>query len=284
MLLKPDRKVGLILGSGAARGFAQIGVIKALVEKNIPIDMIAGTSVGAIIGACYAKMYSTKERFLDVFSKTDWRQLFLWPEFNLNGMMRGIFRTNKTSTWLKDVLGGLKFSDLKVPLAIVTTDAHTGEEVVLRKGSVLDAVRASVSIPALFPPVRLGKRFLVDGAFVNPVPVELAKDMGANYLIACDTTRSNKEKDHKETAKRLIRTFDRRNKMPVNNAGNMFKILKQTLHAMEGHMVDTQLHKADLVISPDVGHIDLLAFSKGKEAVIKGYMAGKKAIRAYNLA
>jgi NTE family protein len=273
---KARRKIGLVLGSGAARGLSHIGVIKALAERDISIDIIAGTSIGAIVGACYAKMVHFEE-FRKVLSK-DWRQLFQLSELKMDSMLKGIIiREKRAIEWLKSVIGDIKFSDLKIPLAIVATDANTGEEIVMKEGSVLKAIRASISIPAIFKPVKIGNRFLVDGAFANPVPVDVAKDMGANFLIACDTTGSRSpHEEHKSFIKNAVnvRRSGLRQSASVNMP-NMFRVMKQALHSMESEVVKSQLHKADIVITPDVGHIDMLAFSRGREAIMKGYKATK---------
>ena len=275
-----DQKIGLVLGSGAVRGLAQIGIIKAMVERNISIDVIAGTSIGAIVGACYARMLTKSKDFRSTFSKMSWDDLYTFADLNLDSILRGFFRVGKVLSWLKDVFGDLAFSDLDIPLAIVTTDLRTGEEVVIREGSVLDAVMASISIPSIFTPVKVGKHTLIDGAFVNPVPVNVARDLGASFLIACDTTGSLPGKDKRQETKRLVRMFSRRNKHFAESAGAMFKLLKQTIHYMESGIVKSQLHKADIVISPHLDDIDMLAFSQSQEVIVRGYDAAHKTLAA----
>jgi NTE family protein len=309
MLTKKERKkhrTGLVLGSGAARGFSQIGVIKALVEKDVPIDIIVGSSVGAIVAGCYAKLVD-KAGFKKTMTKADWSRIFQIANLDLEAMFKGFADEKKITEWLKNAIGDISFDELALPMAVVAADAKTGEEVVIKEGSVLKAIKASVSIPVLFPPVQYGDRFLVDGAFANPVPVEVAKEMGATYLIACDTTRTREEKKVTEVKEKLIKGFDNQNKKFMRNALGMkktlkayvntatvnaferrrnidrnilrmFKALKQTLHNIEAEVVKTQLSQADLVITPNVGHIDMLAFSKGREAVIEGYNAANKAL------
>jgi len=303
-------KTGLVLGSGAARGFSQIGVIKALVEHGVNIDMIAGTSVGAVVGACYAKLL-TKKGFNKTLSKADWNKVFHVADMDLDSMFNGFADEKKITEWLKHVIGDVSFEDLSIPLAIVAADAHTGEEVVIKNGSVLKAIKASISIPVLFTPVKFGERLLVDGAFANPVPVDVAKDMGATFLIACDTTRSGADKRIKEVKQKIMKSLDTQNRRfmqnalgvkrtlrkLVNNATansyekrrsidrnvlRMFRTLKQTLHSIESEVVKAQLRKADIVITPDVSHIDMLAFSRGKEAVIKGYEATIRVLAAHS--
>ncbi|MCK4993762.1 MAG: patatin-like phospholipase family protein [Candidatus Omnitrophica bacterium] len=182
---KKKSKVGLALGSGSARGLAHIGVLRALKEKNISIDMIAGSSMGALVGACYARNEEIRD-IEETVLNLDWRQLAQLADPNLALLFKGVIHGKKVKELLKTVIGDVKFKDLKIPLAVVATDVNTGEEVVIKEGSVIEAVRASISIPAIFMPVKLNNRFLIDGGIVNPVPVNVVKDMGATFVIACN--------------------------------------------------------------------------------------------------
>ncbi len=303
---KSQRKTGLVLGSGAARGFSQIGVIKALVESGIKIDIIAGTSVGAVIGAIYAKLM-TEKGFIKTLTMVQWAELFHLSNMDLDEMFKGFADEKKITAWLKKAIGDIQFSDLAIPMAIVAADSKTGEEVVIKEGSVLTAIKASISTPMLFAPVHLGGKVLVDGAFANPIPVTIAQEMGANFLIACDTTKTRNEKKVEKVKKKLLKGIDSQNRKFVRDAIGMkrtfkkfvnsatanayerrrnidrnilrmLKALKTTLQSIEAEVVHTQLHKADIVITPNVGHIDILAFSKGREAVMEGYRAAKKAL------
>lgn len=185
MIRKKRLKIGLALGSGAARGLAHIGVLKALEEKGVPIDMIAGSSIGALVGACYARKGEISD-LEEVILKTDWKQLARLADPNLSLLFKGVIHGKKVKELLKTLIGDIEFKDLKIPLAIVATDANTGEEIIIKKGSVVEAVRASISIPAIFIPVKFKDRFLIDGGIVNPIPVNIVKDMGATFIIACN--------------------------------------------------------------------------------------------------
>ncbi len=184
-LLKKKYKTGLALGSGAARGFAHIGVLKALKENNIPVDIMAGSSMGALVGACYARDGDITD-LEEIVLNLDWKQLAQLADPNLALLFKGVIHGKKVKELLKTIIGDVKFKDLKIPLAVVATDVTTGEEVVIKEGSVIEAVRASISIPAIFMPVKFRNRFLIDGGIVNPVPVKVAKDMGAEFVIACN--------------------------------------------------------------------------------------------------
>ena len=192
MLFFRKRKIGLVLSSGAAKGLAHIGVIKALVERKVPIDFIAGSSIGALVGACYAKNGSIAE-FEQVVLRTDWRRLLGLADFNLALMFKGFVQGQKVRELLKSIIGDVQFQDLKIPLAVMATDLDSGEGVVIKEGSVLEAIRASISIPVIFTPMKFKDKFLVDGGILNPVPVNLARQMGANYIIACNAVRVSKK-------------------------------------------------------------------------------------------
>ena len=199
-------KIGLALGSGAARGLAHIGVLKALKEKNIFVDMIAGSSMGALVGACYAKNGEITD-IEEIVLKMDWKQLARLADPNLTLLFKGVIHGKKVKELLKTIIGDVKFKDLKIPLAVVATDVNTGEEIVIKEGSVIEAVRASISIPAIFMPVKLNSRFLIDGGIVNPVPVNVVKDMGATFVIACNVI-------HKLQGRRPV-GFTKRQKSPL---------------------------------------------------------------------
>ncbi|MDP8262472.1 MAG: patatin-like phospholipase family protein [Candidatus Ancaeobacter aquaticus] len=194
-------KTGLALGSGAARGLAHIGVLKALQEENVDIDMIAGSSIGALVGACYAT--SGDITFLEEIAlKVDWKQMFRLTDPNFAFLFRGAIHGKKVKELLKSIIGDIEFKDLKIPLSIVATDANTCEEIVIHEGSVVEAVRASISIPAIFMPVKysggdartgvIKERYLIDGGIVNPIPIDVVKDMGATFVIACNVINDPK--------------------------------------------------------------------------------------------
>jgi NTE family protein len=197
-------KVGLALSGGAVRGIAHIGVLKALEEASIPVDMIAGTSAGAFVGACYAKEGSVallQETALGI----DWRKLARLVDVNLISLGKGFVHGQKVKSILLSCIGDVEFADLKIPFAVVATDAQSMEEIIINKGSVVEAVRASVSMPVIFTPVKWGDRFLIDGGVVNPLPVNVVRNMGAEIVIAVNVLAiaqpKKREKPAKERAK-----------------------------------------------------------------------------------
>jgi len=176
--------VGLALGAGVVRGMAHIGVIRSLKRNGIPVDMAAGTSAGALVGACLASGVSVDS--MDKFARE-----LSWSRVAAPVIPPGkaFLNNEKLGVLLDRIIGGKDFSQLQIPLAVVAADACTGEEVVIREGRVSDAVRASTAIPAIFEPVKLFNRTLVDGATVNMVPASVCRAMGADIVIAvsvCD--------------------------------------------------------------------------------------------------
>jgi NTE family protein len=215
LFCKKKSKIGLVLGSGAARGLAHIGALKALQGKNINIDMIAGSSIGALIGACYAKSKKVTD-IEELALEIDIKRLTKLLDPNFAWFFRGVIYGKKVKDLLSTIIGNVKFKDLKIPLAVITTDANTGEEVVIRDGSVLEAVRASISIPVIFMPVKIGDRFLMDGGIVDPIPVSIVRGMGADYVIACNVIQiPRKNKEHVVLDSNDL--FNRRNSIMKKN-------------------------------------------------------------------
>lgn len=286
-LFRGKKKIGLVLGSGAAKGLAHIGVIKALRERDVPIDMLAGSSMGAFVAACYAKNGEIKD-FEESILKVDWKQLTQLADPNIALLYKGIINGKKVKEFLKMLIGDIEFKDLKIPLVIVATDANTGEEVILKEGSVIEAVRASISIPAVFTPVKLGGRFLLDGGIVNPMPVKVARDMGADFVIACNVMQrlSIRKKDSIEANNNVSRSlpnnkimeffrlkkFKRIPKIDPDTPG-VFDVIIKTIFIMENEILKSRISGADLVISPDMRDVALIEFYRAKESIERGYRA-----------
>ncbi len=179
-------KIGLVLGSGGARGYAHLGVLKALYEADINIDLVVGTSFGAIVGAGYAagrNIYELEKIALE----TGWIKLLKMIDV---APPKGIFAGNKLERFFSVLTLQKHFSELRVPLTVVATDIETGEEVLINKGPVSKAILASSAFPGIFAPVEIDNRWLVDGVLVNPLPIQTAFDMGADIVIAVDVSSS----------------------------------------------------------------------------------------------
>jgi NTE family protein len=260
-------KVGLALGSGAARGIAHIGVIKALREADIPIDMVAGTSIGSIVGACYAAdaQISVLE---EIAVTSNLRKLtgLLDPKFAF--IRSGILHGGRVENFLKSIIGDIDFKDMAIPFSAVATDIKTGNDVIINRGSLIKAVRASISIPGVFVPVNYDGRYLVDGGTTNPVPADVARFMGATFVIAVNVLNDPKKRKH------LGLTGDKKSSKPPS----MFNTLIQSIYIMEYGITRTSILKADIIIEPDVSNIEAYEFYRGTEAIEAGYKAAAAVI------
>lgn len=179
-------KIGLALGSGGARGLTQIGILKVLNENKIPIDFIAGSSAGSVVGAYYAVYENVTgfEKAIRKLSKKDLLKLAY-----VNSTRKGI-TGEKAMEFLMKIIGDKDFSDTKIPLKIIATDMELGKEVWFDKGKLSEAIRASISLPGIFYPAKINGKFYLDGGIVNPTPVDVVKAMGADIVIAIDHTIS----------------------------------------------------------------------------------------------
>ncbi|BBL24508.1 MULTISPECIES: patatin-like phospholipase family protein [Comamonas] len=174
-------KLGLALGSGSARGWSHIGVLRALRDAGIQPDVVCGSSIGALVGAAYAG--GELERFADWVQGLGMRDVFGFMDFNLAG---GMLKGEKLISFWRRNFADFDIENSPIPFGAVATDLHSGAEVWMRQGSIADAVRASIALPGLFTPVLREGRLLVDGGLVNPVPASLARAMGADIVIAVD--------------------------------------------------------------------------------------------------
>jgi len=249
------KKVGLALGGGAARGLAHIGVLEGLEKEGIPVDMVAGTSMGALVGALYARERDVgriRNLALELGSK---RFAFLMdPALPKTGLVRG----RKIADALRSAIGDVVFRDLRIPFACVATDIDSGEEVVIREGSVWEGVRASSSIPALLAVAKRDSRYLVDGGLVNPVPVSVLKAMEADLIIAVNVMPLKSPRAAKEP--------------------NIFTILMQAFYISANQIVKSSLGGADIVIEPRVEPIGLIDFHRVEECIQLGVLATEQAI------
>jgi NTE family protein len=245
--------VSLALGSGAAKGLAHIGIINALKEAELEIKAISGTSMGALIGACYANTGDVSE-IEEISLKIDWKQVLKLADPKLMLMSKGMIHGQKVKELLRAIIGNVEFKDLKIPLFISASDTETGEEVVIKDGPVVDAVMASIAIPGIFMPVKHGSKFLIDGGIVNPVPVSTLKKMDFPYIIGCNVidipsrrTRFRKKKArHPEIIKEekmspvrasvheRIKKLLSGNRIKIDNFQNFFLSLKNKLYATHG--------------------------------------------------
>lgn len=304
-------KVGLVLGSGAARGLSHIGVIKALEEHNIPIDFISGCSMGALVGGFYASGIPVKQLEEIALNLNIKKLVSLFrPSFTKSGIVNG----SKIGKLLLGIIGDKNFSDLSIPLSVITTDAHTGKEVIINQGSVVKALRASISFPGLFVPVEFGDYFLIDGGIINPLPVSEVISMGADLTIVADASKNvgeyaryvkskqqkklgkiqkaksklNKILFKEDNIKNVLKSlFSNKGeakkeaspeKTPISWTPNMIHVLLQTIYIMESQISALRLsqEKVDIIIKPEISHIYMLEFHKAGKLIEAGYKATKK--------
>ncbi len=275
-------KIALALGGGGVRGLAHIGVIRALEQEGIHIDMIAGTSMGAMIGAQYAlnpninaierrmlamldrKEVNAIEKLVSGYSPSDEKKLIIQSLFsfvkqmvlvNVRAIKRWVF-SGKEIAWIFEHLEiDTDFKKLKIPFCCASVDLRTGQEVIISKGSIKEAVLASVSLPGVFPPVKSGKRLLVDGGIIGSVPVEAARAMGADIVIAVGVEAQ----------------VDYNKKL-----GNGLDIMFQADAIRAWKLSDMRMRGADIIIYPEVGNISWASFSRANECIQAGEKATNK--------
>jgi NTE family protein len=259
--------IGLALGGGAARGLAHIGVLDRLYHARIPIDMIAGTSAGAVIGALYAAGMKPAEMRRIVLDRLRWQQFGSLVDVSLP--RSGLITGKKLTKTLREIFGGdIGFKDLKRPFACVAVDIDSGEEVVMREGSVLEAVRASISIPGIFVPAQRDGRYLVDGGILNHLPVDVARHIGADFVIAVNVF-----------PKRIPRsTLEQSGTLPDTVAQSLIKVILQSIYIAARDRLEQSEKQADVVIHPEVSYLGAEDFGQVKEFIIQGEFAADKAI------
>jgi len=261
------KKIGLALGGGAARGLAHVGVLDVLKEEGIPIDLIAGTSAGAIVGAAYARNRDTDHMIKEALD-ANWKKMA--PLIDPSLLKSGFVKGNKILSLIKSFVGGgdINFSELEIPFACVATDIDTGEEVVINSGSVADALRASISLPGIFTVVKRGDRYLVDGGLTTPVPVDVVRQMGADFIIAVSV--------NPEVAGRVGKAYQHR--AEEHKAPNILQVMMQSFYITAYSLAQHTLEHADSVIEPDVSHFSVSDFNKAQELIEHGRVAARKAI------
>jgi NTE family protein len=247
-------KIGLALGGGAARGMAHVGVLRALVQNNIPIDCIAGTSAGSIVGGAYAAGLSVDE-IADFGRNLRWRDIGRVTMSKL-----GVQSNERLEHYMRARLPVSQFEQLRIPFAAVATELKTGAAVVMRDvGDVAFAIRASCAIPGLYVPVADPEgRQLVDGGLVAVVPSTITRSMGADIVIAVDVNSDGA-------------SF-------IGPAGSVIGVLLQSMMVVQRTASHYQREMADLIIDPKVGHIRWDEVRRANELMAAGYNAGLKMI------
>lgn len=290
--------IALALGGGMARGFAHIGVLKTLNRHGIYPSIVAGTSIGAVVGGCYlAEKLPEIEKWALSLNRF---KVFSYLDFRVRSA--GLVGGRK----LRDVLGqhfnGMRFEDLPHPLICIATDLGTGHEVWLREGTLMEAMIASFSLPGVFPPVKHDDRLLVDGALVNPCPISPCQSLGARMTIAVDLNADLIGKAQKPgVSYQTITGFDVFNNDDVppehqkqfqnssltrrlfrreTNDPSLFGVMVSSLGILQDRLTRSRLagDPPDIHIKPPIGHIGLLEFEKAAELIKAGEDAAERAL------
>lgn len=244
-MFRKKRSITLVLGGGSARGIAHIGVLSVLLREKIPISKIVGTSMGALVGAAYSVGVGIKEMEGKAYKFS--ANKLLDPTIPSMGLLAG----ERLEAKIKDLVDNKGFDDCKIPIAIVTTDIQTGEEIVFRSGNLIKVIRASCSWPGIFNPVRIDGRLLSDGGIKNSVPTRIARQDGADYVLAVDVGFCVK-------------------KGPIKN---IFQMILQSFQITGEELNKYQSNEADLVIKVNLGDIDQVSFERARESIEKGIAA-----------
>lgn len=276
-------RIGLALGSGSARGWAHIGVIRALEEAGVKPDIVCGTSIGALVGAAYAAGELDRlERWVRGLGVRD---VIGFMDVSLGG---GVLKGERLVEFLRRNVVDRSIEDLPTPFAAVATALHSGAEVWLRSGSTVDAVRASIALPGLFAPVIREESLLVDGGLVNPVPVSVARAMGADLVIAVDLGSDIlgrhlrvEEADEppagdwmrklQDSLGRLIPSLPRDEpRMPF-----LLDVLASSINIMQVRIARSRMagDPPDLIVAPRLSRLDILDFHRADEAIEEGRRA-----------
>jgi len=269
-------KIGVALGSGSARGWAHIGVLRALAEMGVTPDIVCGTSIGAFVGAAHADG--------DLGSLEDWVRTLSWQEvvgFFDVGARGGLIKGDKLMGFFARHFVDRDVEQLPVPFACVATDLTSGREVWLREGSVVDAVRASIALPGLFSPLARDDRLLVDGGLVNPVPVSLARALGADLVIAVDLGSDvvgRRFKPAEEAPVNWRQRFAQFFGAPgaAHVAGgegpSLLDVVAGSINIMQVRIARSRLagEPADVLLSPRLAHVGLFDYHRGEEAIEEG--------------
>ncbi len=295
-------KIGLALGSGAARGWAHIGVIQTLREAGVEPDIVCGASIGALVGAAYAS------RQLDEFEswvrRLSWRDVIRYMDLQLRG--GGFIEGERIIAFARRYMDDLPIESLPIPFAAVATELATGQELWLRDGSLLEGVRASCALPGLFAPVKRDEMWLADGGLVNPVPVSLCRAMGADVVIAVNLNgdivgkhfRSQSPAPHPVVTAQEADDFLGRLSASIsngfrakaeemvssligsNNAPGVFEVLSSALNIMQDRITRSRMagDPPDILLAPHLAHLGLLEFHQAEVAIEAGVQAVRQVL------
>ncbi|WP_018249689.1 patatin-like phospholipase family protein [Orenia marismortui] len=247
--MKPT--LGLALGAGSARGLAHIGVLKAFEEEEIKIDYIGGTSMGSIIGGFYSAGQEL-DKLEKLATHLKWEHLT-----DITVPRKGLIAGNKIRDFFDLLTQNKDFSDLQIPFVALAADIETGEEVIIDKGLVADAMRASMSVPGIYIPYELEGKKLVDGAVINRVPVSPVRELGADLVIGVEVSH---------------------NLIHGSKVNNIFDVIMNSIDIMQQELAKHKNTGADLLIIPEVGNIPSTGLDHAERSIDLGYKAAKELI------
>jgi len=286
--------IGIALGGGAARGFAHIGVLQTLLANGLKPDVVAGTSMGAVIGGCYAA--GQLDHFIEWARSLTRRRVIGYLDFSLSGS--GLINGGRLARRLEIAVGEARIEELDTKFAAIATEIDTGHEVWLTRGRLLEALRASYALPGVFAPVRIGGRWLLDGALVNPVPISAARSLDARLVIGVNTNadlfgRGTTIHSHGfEEEERVIEetvaargwrsriTARRMLKRQIVGRPGLPSVMVEAYNVMQDRITRARLagDPADVMITPRVGHIGMFDFHRAEEAIRLGAEAAERSL------
>lgn len=266
-------KVGVALSGGGARGLAHIGVLKVLEREGVPIDLLTGTSMGGVVAGAYAAGLAPQFMEEEAIRMASPRHLLSLADPTLP--RRGLFEGQKVVDYLARHLGECTFDSLERPLSVIAVDLESSEAVVLNEGRVTDAVRATIALPGLFKPVQRDERLLVDGGLLDNLPADVARQMGADVVVAVDVIGNN------STFSALMKTLSERRYVPKGLAST-FEVMLRSLDLMMKEINRQRLMEAapEIIIRPDVPPdvSVLLGFTRAAETIELGERAAVEAL------
>lgn len=288
-------KIGLVLGSGGAKGLSHIGVLKVLEREGIEINYISGSSIGALVGGFYSKGYSSYEleKIALGLTKKDFYELL-----DFSPSLQGIILGDKILDFLKNYLDDIEFSELKIPFIAISVDLITGSKIIFKEGKLIHAIRSSISIPVIFKPYQYNDKLLIDGGVLSPLPVEELKELFKPDIIIAVNLQSSPSYDpnakntfpeipiepktlsekviYRLSQAQVFKEFQKRLNPLLNPS--LFEVLMQTINIMNWELTRKNMALADIVINPQVSNYKTFDFDKGKELIALGEEATYKVI------
>lgn len=268
-----NRKIGIALGSGSARGWAHIGVLKGLRTLGIEPEIVTGCSAGSLVGAAYACGYL--DEFEDWVCSLHWRDVMGLVDVTLSG---GLVRGDKMLQFFRENDRDALIEDVERPYAAVATNMETGQEVWLREGSILEAVRASCTFPGLFAPVLRDGAWMLDGGLVNPLPVSLCRAMGADIVIAVDLNthlvrpRLRRQEEIEASAWREKLSGLIGPQKPRQEAPGIMEVMATSIHIMQDRITRSRMagDPPDILLTPQLAEYGMFDFSRSVDAIAEG--------------